>query len=69
MVSDAHANRLRERVNDLETENKRITDENIQMRRLIGAYVVEHRLCRFCKNLHFHCSPTDSSCAPEWRGL
>lgn len=53
---------LRQRVAALE-------EENIRLRRQIGAYVAEFRVCRFCANLHADCSPTDATCFPQWRGL
>jgi len=49
-------------IKDLQTENARLNER-------IQAFVEEFRLCRFCKNIHADCSPTDGSCEPRWYGL
>ena len=57
-------------------ENRKLTvkvreleEENRRLKRQIDGYVCEFRVCRFCKNMHSDCSPTDGSCYPRWGGL
>lgn len=70
MVSDANANRLRAKAYNLETKVKELEAENEELKRVLRAYVLEFRLCRFCSEIKSDCSPTDlKSCYPRWGGL
>lgn len=60
---------LDKEVQDLRRKVAELEEENTWMRRQIGAYVCEFRVCRFCANIHKDCSPTDATCFPQWRGL
>ena len=61
--------KLLSRERDLTVKCRELEEENRQLKRRIEAYVCEFRVCRFCKNLHNDCSPTDNSCVPKWGGL
>lgn len=62
MVSNEVANRLREKANRLEAENK-------ELREALETLTGEFRVCRWCMHKHEDCSPTDGSCKPRWGGL
>ena len=69
-VSDSSANRVRAKANDLENRVKELEAENAELKRVLNAYVLEFRLCRYCSNIKHDCSPTDfKSCTPHWGGL
>ena len=58
-----------EQIADLEKRCGELERENARLKKQIEQYVCEFRVCRFCKNMHSDCSPTDGSCYPRWGGL
>lgn len=54
---------------ELLTKCKQLEEENRRLKRQIESYVIEFRVCRFCKNLHKDCTPNGGDCNPKWCGL
>jgi hypothetical protein len=54
---------------DKDREIQWLRAENDRLKKQIERYVVEFRVCRFCKHMHEDCSPTGIECTPVWGGL